>query len=160
MLTHIKDISEKYIVPGETQELAVMFVPSESIYADLYEFFDDTVQKAQRARIMIASPSLLMMAVQMLQVIVKDSRMREQAHLVQSEVVKILDDVRRLGERVNKLTSHFAQAQTDIQQISTSTEAIIRKGGRIAAMELEDPSSDSSQGSDKIVRLLPRDLAE
>ncbi len=158
--THIKDIAEKYILAGETQELAVMFVPSESIYADLHEFFDDIVQKAQRARIMIASPSLLMMAVQMLQVIVKDSRMREQAHLVQIEVGKILDDVRRLNERVGKLTTHFNQAQSDLQQISTSTDAIARRSGKIAAMELEDASADADNATDKIVRLLPRDPAE
>jgi DNA recombination protein RmuC len=134
--THLKDIGEKYILAGETQELAVMFVPSESIYADLYEFFDDLVQKAQRARIMIASPSLLMMAVQMLQVIVKDSRMREQAHLVQLEVGKILDDVRRLNQRVESLSKHFEQAQKDIGDITTSTRAITRRGDNIGTMNL------------------------
>ena len=157
--THIKDIADKYILAGETQELAVMFVPSESIYADLHEFFDDVVQKAQRARIMIASPSLLMMAVQMLQVIVKDSRMREQAHLVQLEVGKILEDVRRLNERVGKLATHFNQAQTDLQQITTSTDAIARRSSKIAAMELEDASVGAENATDKIVQLLPRDPA-
>lgn len=155
--THLKDIAEKYIIQGETQELAIMFVPSESIYADLHEFFDDLIQKAQRARIMIASPSLLMMAVQMLQVIVKDSRMREQAHLVQSEVGKILDDISRLSDRVGKLAAHFNQAQTDIQQITTSTDKITRRAEKIAVMELEDQAALDQASSEKIVRLLPRD---
>lgn len=155
--THLKDIAEKYIIQGETQELAIMFVPSESIYADLHEFFDDLIQKAQRARIMIASPSLLMMAVQMLQVIVKDSRMREQAHLVQSEVGKILDDINRLSDRVGKLASHFNQAQTDIQQITTSTDKIARRAEKITSMELEDQNALDQATSEKIVRLLPRD---
>ncbi len=155
--THLKDIADKYIIQGETQELAIMFVPSESIYADLHEFFDDLIQKAQRARIMIASPSLLMMAVQMLQVIVKDSRMREQAHLVQSEVGKILDDINRLSDRVGKLAAHFNQAQTDIQQITTSTEKITRRAEKIAVMELEDQAALDQASSEKIVRLLPRD---
>ena len=155
--THLKDIAEKYIIQGETQELAIMFVPSESIYADLHEFFDDLIQKAQRARIMIASPSLLMMAVQMLQVIVKDSRMREQAHLVQSEVGKILDDINRLSDRVGKLASHFNQAQTDIQQITTSTDKIARRAEKITSMELEDQNALDQSSSEKIVRLLPRD---
>lgn len=158
--THLKDISEKYIVRGETQELAVMFVPSESIYADLHEFFDDLIQKAQRVRIMIASPSLLMMAVQMLQVIVKDSRMREQAHLVQMEVGKILDDVSRLSDRVGKLATHFGQAQNDIQQISTSTDKIARRAEKIAAMDLEDPAAIGQDGPDKVAGLLPRDTPE
>lgn len=158
--THIKDIDEKYIIRGETQELAVMFVPSESIYADLHEFFDDIIQKAQRARIMIASPSLLMMAVQMLQVIVKDSRMREQAHLVQIEVGKILDDVSRLSDRVGKLATHFNQAQTDIQQISTSTQKISNRAEKIAAMDLEDQAAIADDGENKIVSLLQREAGD
>jgi len=140
--THIKDIAEKYIVAGETQEIAVMFVPSESIYADLHEFFNDLIQKAQKQRIMIASPSLLMMAIQMLQVIVKDSKMREQAHLVQQEVGRILEDVRRLNERVGKLDTHFRQANEDVSLISKSTDAIMRRGTRIADMELDSPNTE------------------
>ena len=155
--THLKDIADKYIVPGETQEMAIMFVPSESIYADLHEYFEDIIQKAQRARIMITSPSLLMMAVQMLQVIVKDSRMREQAFLVQSEVGKILDDVNRLSDRVGKLATHFGQAQTDIQNITTSTDKITRRAEKIATMELDDPVAITDSSDDKIVNLLQRE---
>lgn len=155
--THLKDIADKYIVPGETQEMAIMFVPSESIYADLHEYFEDIIQKAQRARIMITSPSLLMMAVQMLQVIVKDSRMREQAFLVQSEVGKILDDVNRLSDRVGKLATHFGQAQTDIQNITTSTDKITRRAEKIATMELDNPAAITDSSDDKIVNLLQRE---
>ena len=158
--THLKDIAEKYIVHGETQEMAIMFVPSESIYADLHESFEDIIQKAQRARIMITSPSLLMMAVQMLQVIVKDSRMREQAFLVQSEVEKILDDVNRLSDRVGKLSTHFNQAQTDIQNITTSTDKISRRAEKIATMELEDQASIADDGDNKIVSLLKREAGD
>lgn len=158
--THLKDIAEKYIVQGETQEIAIMFVPSESIYADLHESFEDIIQKAQRARIMITSPSLLMMAVQMLQVIVKDSRMREQAFLVQSEVGKILDDVNRLSDRVGKLSTHFNQAQTDIQNITTSTDKISRRAEKIATMELEDQASIADDGENKIVSLLKREAGD
>ncbi len=155
--THLKDIADKYIVPGETQEMAIMFVPSESIYADLHEYFEDIIQKAQRARIMITSPSLLMMAVQMLQVIVKDSRMREQAFLVQSEVGKILDDVNRLSDRVGKIATYFGQAQTDIQNITTSTDKITRRAEKIATMELDDPAAITDSSDDKIVNLLQRE---
>jgi DNA recombination protein RmuC len=137
--------------------MAIMFVPSESIYADLHEYFEDIIQKAQRARIMITSPSLLMMAVQMLQVIVKDSRMREQAFLVQSEVGKILDDVNRLSDRVGKLATHFGQAQTDIQNITTSTDKITRRAEKIATMELDDPAAITDSSDDKIVNLLQRE---
>ena len=148
--THLKDIAVKYIVRGVTQEIAVMFVPSESIYADLHEFFDDVIQKAQRARIMIVSPSLLMMAVQMLQVIVRDSQMREQAHLVQMEVGKILDDVNRLRDRVTKLDTHFRQAQEDIVHITTSADKVARRGEKITSMELEP------ENTGVVTELLPR----
>ena len=153
--THIKDIAEKYIIAGETQEIAVMFVPSESVYADLHEFFDDLIQKAQKQRIMIASPSLLMMAIQMLQVIVKDSKMREQAHLVQQEVGRILEDVRRLNERVGKLDTHFRQANDDVSLISKSTDAIMRRGTRIADMELDAPNAELVKDGTRMGELLP-----
>jgi DNA recombination protein RmuC len=158
--THIKDISDKYIIAGETQEIAVMFVPSESIYADLHEFFDDLIQKAQKQRIMIASPSLLMMAIQMLQVIVKDSKMREQANLVQQEVGRILEDVRRLNERVGKLDTHFRQANDDVSLITKSTDAIIRRGTRIADMELDSPTTELAKDEGRMGELLPFKSAE
>ncbi len=158
--THIKDIAEKYIIAGETQEIAVMFVPSESIYADLHEFFDDLIQKAQKQRIMIASPSLLMMAIQMLQVIVKDSKMREQANLVQQEVGRILEDVRRLNERVGKLDTHFRQANDDVSLITKSTDAIIRRGTRIADMELDSPTMELAKEGSPMGELLPFKSAE
>ena len=76
---HIGDIAEKYLIPGETQDMALMFVPSESVYAELYDGFDDIVQKAYRAKVIIVSPSLLMLAIQVIQQIRKDARMREAA---------------------------------------------------------------------------------
>ncbi len=119
---HIKDISDRYFIAGETQDIAVLFVPAESIFADLAEHFDDVVQKAHRARILIVSPSLLMMAIQVMQAIVRDARVREQAHQIQTEVRNLVEDVVRLRERVAKLDTHFRQAQEDIVTINTSTE--------------------------------------
>ena len=132
---HVKDIGERYLLAGETQDLAMMFVPSESIYSDLVEHFDDIVQKAHRGRIMIVSPSLLMMAIQVMQTVVRDARMRDQAHVIQDEVAKLLDDVRRLAERTGKLDQHFRQAQEDVGQIAVSSEKIVKRGESIKAME-------------------------
>jgi DNA recombination protein RmuC len=132
---HVKDIAERYLLAGETQDLAVMFVPSESVYSDLVEHFDDVVQKAHRGRVMIVSPSLLMMAIQVMQTVVRDARMRDQAHLIQDEVGKLLDDVRRLAERTSKLDAHFRQAQDDVGQIAMSSEKVARRGERIGAMD-------------------------
>ena len=135
LLKHVKDISEKYLIPGETQDLAVLFVPSEAVYADLAEHFDEVVQKAHRARVIIVSPSLLMMAIQVMQAIVRDARVREQAHIIQDEVRKLADDVRRLRDRVAKLDTHFRQAQDDVTAITTSTDKIAKRGDRIDQMD-------------------------
>eukprot|EP01037_Dinobryon_pediforme_P006147 gene6147-biopygen3847 len=136
---HVKDIAEKYFLSDETQDLAMMFVPSESIYADLNEFFEDIVQKAYRARVIIVSPSLLMLAVQVMQSIVRDSQMREQAHIIQKEVRVLLEDVGRLRERVANLDKHFAQAQKDVSDITTSADKITKRGERINALEFDEP---------------------
>src|SRR5690606_27505194 len=113
---HIRDISEKYLIPGETQEMAFLFVPSESIFAEIHEHFEAVVQKAQRSRIVIVSPSLLMLSIQVIQAVLKDQRMREQAHLIQGEVALLMDDLGRLDDRTRKLQAHFLAAQKDVEQ--------------------------------------------
>jgi DNA recombination protein RmuC len=135
---HVKDIAEKYVGGGETQDMALLFVPSEAIYADLVEHFDDVVQKAHRARVIIVSPSLLMMAIQVMQTLMRDHRMRDEARMIQSEVGKIVDDVQRLIDRVGKLETHFRQAQDDVGAIRTSADKIGKRGERIVALEFQD----------------------
>ncbi|MGY6709371.1 MAG: DNA recombination protein RmuC [Rhizobiaceae bacterium] len=142
---HIKAISEKYLVPGETQDVAFMFVPSESIFAEIHENFEGLVQRAHRARVVIVSPSLLMLSIQVIQSVLKDARMREQAHLIQHEVVRLMEDVNRLDDRVRKLQGHFLQTGKDIEQILTSTEKITRRGERIEALELQS-AEDAAPG--------------
>jgi DNA recombination protein RmuC len=132
---HIRDIAEKYLIKGETQDTAFMFVPSESIFAEIHENFEAIVQKAHRLRIVIVSPSLLMLSIQVVQSILKDARMREQAHVIQGEVTRLLEDVNRLDDRVRKLQGHFSLTQKDIEQILTSTDKVMKRGGRIEALE-------------------------
>ncbi|GGA40011.1 DNA recombination protein RmuC [Pelagibacterium lentulum] len=135
---HIKAISEKYLIAGETQDTAFMFVPSESIFADLHERFEDIVQRAARARVVIVSPSLLMLSIQVIQALLRDVRMREQAHVIQKEVMALLEDVGRLDERVNKLKSHFTQTQNDVDQILISTGKVTKRSERIEALDFEE----------------------
>jgi DNA recombination protein RmuC len=135
---HVKDIAERYLIAGETQEPAVMFVPAESVYSDLVEHFDDVVQKAHRLKVIIVSPSLLMMAIEVMRSMLRDEAMREQAHLIQAEVGKLIDDVRRLAERAAKLELHFRQAQEDLSGLATSAEKISKRGERIVAMEFSE----------------------
>lgn len=134
---HLGDIAEKYLIPGETQDLALMFVPSESVYADLYDGFDDLFQKAYRLRVVMVSPSLLMLAVQVIQQIQKDARTREAAGLIQAEVARLMDDVSRLRERVVRLEKHFGQVNEDVRQILISADKIERRAGRIDELEFD-----------------------
>ncbi|WP_024586675.1 DNA recombination protein RmuC [Aliihoeflea sp. 2WW] len=139
---HLKAIADKYLINGETQDTAFMFVPSESIFAEIHENFEALVQKAHRARIVIVSPSLLMLSIQVIQAVLKDARMREQAHLIQGEVIRLMEDLGRLDERVRKLQTHFGQANRDIDLILTSTEKLTKRGERIEALELDSPQID------------------
>lgn len=141
--THIKDIAEKYLIAGETQDTAFLFVPSESVFAEIHEHFEGVIQKAQRLRIVIVSPSLLMLSIQVLQALLKDQRMREQAHLIQGEVALLMDDLARLDERTRKLQGHFLMAQKDIEQILTSSDKLSRRGARIGALELEQMAAET-----------------
>lgn len=133
---HISDVREKYFIPEETQPMALIFVPSESLYADLVEFFDDLIQKGYRENISIISPSLLMMAVQVTQALVRDAKMREQAHVIQKEVQILMQDVGRLSDRVGKLKSHFNQAVADIDAIDVSANKITSRGKKIEKVEV------------------------
>lgn len=132
---HIRDIADKYLIPGETQDTAFMFVPSESVFAEIHENFDAVIQRAHRVRVVIVSPSLLMLSIQVIQALLKDARMREQAHLIQTEVIRLMEDVGRLDERVRKLQTHFGQASKDIEDILVSSTKINRRGQKIEALE-------------------------
>jgi DNA recombination protein RmuC len=138
ILRHVKDISEKYLIQGETHETAIMFVPSESISAELHEHFEDVIQRAHRARVILASPNVLLLLVQTMQAIVKDATMREQAHVVKAEVVKLLEDVNRLKERTGDLRRHFDMANADIDKITQSSDKISKRGSRIENLDLEE----------------------
>ncbi|MGD0025966.1 MAG: DNA recombination protein RmuC [Xanthobacteraceae bacterium] len=144
---HVNDIAEKYLIPGETQELAFMFVPSESVYAELHEDFDDIVQKAFRAKVAIISPSLLMLAIQLVRQSQRDARMREAADEIRDEVGRLMKDVGLLGDRVRKLQAHFNQSNEDIRQSIISIEKIEGRGERIQQVEF---AGDASAGSNVI----------
>ncbi|MBB5073811.1 DNA recombination protein RmuC [Bartonella callosciuri] len=145
MEVHIRDIAQKYLIPGETHDTALLFVPSESIFATIYEDFESLVQKANRAHVIIVSPSLLMLSIQVVQTIMKDARMREQAHLIQSEVAKLMEDFGRMDMRVRALQKHFYKAGEDIEGILISSSKIMKRANRIETFELKDNNSESTK---------------
>jgi len=143
---HIGDIADKYLIPGETQDMALMFVPSESVYADLHDGFDDIVQKAYRAKVVIVSPSLLMLAIHVIQQIQRDARMREAADKIHAEVGHLMDDIDRLHDRVLNLQKHFGQANEDVRQILISAEKVEKRATRIKEVEFDaedGPAADA-----------------
>jgi DNA recombination protein RmuC len=121
---HVEDIAGKYLIAGETQDTALMFVPSESIFAVLQEQFSDLVQKAYRARVMIVAPNVLMLAVQTVQAVIKDVKMRDHAGVIQREVGLLLDDVTRLVERAGELERHFTLSGKALEKLSASAAKI------------------------------------
>ena len=142
-MKHVSDIAEKYLIAGETQDTALMFVPSELVYAEIHDGFDDVIQKAYRARVVLVSPSLLMLAIQVMQQILKDARMRDAADQIRTEVLNLGDDLTRLRDRVLKLQKHFGDVNEDVRQILISADKIEKRAGRIEELDFskEPPAS-------------------
>ncbi len=135
---HVLDIAERYVVPGETAESALMFLPSEAVYAELHANFRNVVEESFRRRVWIVSPTTLMATLTTVRAILKDALMREQAGVIQQEVIKLLEDVGRLDKRVDSLESHFGQAQKDIRDIRVSADKVVKRGARIDGLQFED----------------------
>ena len=159
VMKHVSDIAEKYLIAGETQDTALMFVPSESVYAEIHDGFDDVIQKAYRARVVLVSPSLLMLAIQVMQQILKDARMRDAADQIRTEVLNLGDDLGRLRDRVLKLQNHFAQANEDVRQILISADKIEKRAGRIEELDFsktEAPGGIAAHRQDRRARTVSR----
>lgn len=138
ILKHVKDIAEKYIIHGETAESALMFLPSEAVYAELHSNFADVVEKSYRAKVWIVSPTTLMATLNTVRAVLKDARMRDQAGIIQKHVMTLMEDMERLDQRVVNLRKHFGQAENDIKQIETSSRKIQSKADTIEKIQLEE----------------------
>ncbi|MDP6342375.1 MAG: DNA recombination protein RmuC [Alphaproteobacteria bacterium] len=143
---HVKDIQERYILPGETADSALMFLPSEAVYAELHASLPDIVEKSYRAKVWIVSPTTLMATLNTVRAVLKDVRMREQAGVIQVEVLKMLEDVARLDKRVENLEGHFNLAAKDIGQIGTSAKKIVGRGEKIQDVQIGDDAPAEPEG--------------
>lgn len=139
VLKHVRDVGAKYIIAEETADGALLFVPSEAIYATLHAEFEDVVDEAFKARVWIVSPTTMMAILNTMRAVMRDVRMRREARRIQEEVGKLAEDVRRLAGRVENLKKHFGQAQDDVRQIEISAEKITGRADRIAEVRLEEP---------------------
>ena len=140
---HIKDISEKYIIEGETADGALMFLPSEAVYAELHANFSELVREGFSARVWIVSPTTCMATLNTMRAILKDARMREQAGAIRRELGLLYQDVDRLGTRVENLDRHFTQATKDITEIKISADKAGKRARRLDNFDFEEIESDT-----------------
>jgi len=148
MRKHVEDVATKYIIPGETADSALLFVPSEAIYADLHARFPAVVEEAARRRVYIVSPTTLWAVLGTMRALLQDVRIRAEAGRIQEEVRKLLAELQRFDERVAELRRHFDRANDTIRAIETTRERLARVGERIVAVELgESPTLPSGRGA-------------
>lgn len=138
IMKHVDDIAGKYILPGETADSALMFLPSEAVYAELHANFRDLVEKSFQAKVWIVSPTTLMATLNTVRAILKDAQMREQASLIQREIAKLLVDIGRLDGRTENLMRHFRLAEKDLNELQTSSRKITSRAQKIEEFELEE----------------------
>jgi DNA recombination protein RmuC len=146
MAKHVKDIKEKYLIPGEVQTPAIMFVPSDSIYAELHATFPETLRRARQDQVVVVSPHVFMLVIGTIQSLMRDAKMREQADMIRKEVGTMLKDVRLLGDRVEKLQRHFGQAEGDIKDILISRDKVLGRGEKIEKVELSPAETPKALG--------------
>lgn len=135
---HIRAISEKYILEGETADGALMFLPSEAVYAELHANFPEVVRDGFAARVWIVSPTTCMATLNTMRAVLKDARMREQAGAIRRELSELYKDVERLGERVGNLDRHFGQAAKDIEEIKISSDKAGKRARRLDNFDFEE----------------------
>ena len=140
--THIKAISEKYIIEGETADGALMFLPSEAIYAELHASYPEIVREGFAARVWIVSPTTCMATLNTMRAVLKDARMREQAGAIRKELGDLYKDVDRLGQRVENLDRHFGQAAKDIAEIRISADKAGKRARRLDNFDFEEIAGD------------------
>ena len=142
--THIRAIAEKYILEGETADGALMFLPSEAVYAELHANFPELVREGFAARVWIVSPTTCMATLNTMRAVLKDARMREQAGAIRKELAELYKDVERLSDRVGNLDRHFGQAAKDIEEIRISSDKAARRARRLDNFDFEELAPQSA----------------
>ncbi len=151
VLTHVKHIAERYIIEGETAESALLFLPSEAVYAELHANFADVVRAGFDARVWIVSPTTAMATLNTMRAVMKDARMRDEAHKVRRELGMLTKDIARLLERVSNLDRHFDHAHEDIRRIKISAERAGNRAERLEVFEFDEEPDTESLPSPEVV---------
>jgi DNA recombination protein RmuC len=146
---HIKDIAAKYIIPGETSDGAMMFIPAEAVFAEIHGHYPDLVEEAQRARVWLTSPTTMMAVLTTARAVLKDAATRKQIHIIQEHLTVLAQDFGRFQSRMDKLAAHIGQAQKDVGDVQISARKISSRFEKIEKVELEgEPSRALTDSSD------------
>ncbi len=145
---HIKDISSKYIIPGETSDGALMFIPAEAIFAEIHARYPDLVEEAQRARVWLTSPTTMMAVLTTSRAVLKDAATRKQVHIIQEHLVALSKDFDRFQTRMDKLATHIGQANKDVGDVQTSAKKITSRFTKIEKVELEGEEFQTLEEAD------------
>ena len=143
IVRHLEAIAERYIIPGETAESALMFVPSETVFAEIHAHHGAVVKKGHQLRVYIVSPSTLWATLNTMRAILKDIRMQEQAGVIQVEVAEMVKDTERLDQRIASLERNYNQMAEDFRKIRISTDKIIRRAANIDSVEIKIPEDSA-----------------
>lgn len=133
---HLKDIAEKYIVPNETADSALMFIPAEAIFAEIHANYPEIVALSQRLKVWLVSPSTLMAVLTTAKAVLKDDATRKQVHIIQKHLQGLADDFQRFEKRMDKLSKHIDLAHQDVNEVNTSAKKITQRFQKIEAVEL------------------------
>ena len=150
---HVDDIAAKYIIANETSDGAVMFLPAEAVFAEIHAYHPDLVEYAQKKRVWLTSPTTMMAIVHTARAVMKDVQMREQVHIIQSELGKLSMDFKRFDERMKKLAEHIRLANKDVDDVQISSRKITEQFAKIEAVEMKEdssPDNSSDNSSDKL----------
>ena len=149
---HVKAVASKYLIFGETHDVALLFLPSEAVYAELHANFPQIIEEGFTQKVMIVSPTTFMATLHTMRAVMKDAAMREQTHIIQREVGMMAKDVTLLDDRVAKLQSHFNQTGEDIRKIRISTEKITKRADKIESLDVAGPDSDDENNVTNFVK--------
>ena len=136
---HVEDIADKYIIPGETSDGAVMFVPAEAVFAEIHGYHPEIVDFAMQRRVWIVSPTTLMAVLNTARAVMKDVATREQVHIIKDELGKLGKDFNLFDHRLGKLADHIRQAHEDTEKLRITGDKLTRRFSRIEKVELDQP---------------------
>ncbi len=156
----IDEIADKYILPGETSNQAIMFIPAEAVFAELYAYHDDLIEYSHSRRVWLTSPTTFMAVLNTVQLVLRDIERRKYADIIQQEIMKLSEEFRRYRDRWNKLSAHIDTVQKDVKDIHTTSNKISNSFEKIAKVELGEKSELPPEQEVKYLNVINEEKSE